>query len=75
MRKHWHKQQVWCKNRVFFLWKSDRDDKPDEYLNEYCNFLDLVIKINPKANMIVLGAFCGYCADNLTRILKNKYNL
>lgn len=44
---------------------NDTGGTVDNYLKEYDIFLDIVHKKHPHAKIIVLGAFCGWCCDEL----------
>ncbi len=52
---------------------NDQSSEKEAYLNGYREFLDLVRKINPDAKIAVLSAFCGFCHEELSEMVKS-YN-
>ncbi len=52
---------------------NDRFKALSEYISEYYDFLKLVRKRNPDTIIVVLGAFCGFAADELREMVE-KFN-
>lgn len=52
---------------------NDRSMGKDAYLNEYSKLLDLIRTAHPTAKVFVLGAFCGWCSEELTGFI-SEYN-
>ena len=52
---------------------NDRNSSKEEYLSRYREFLDMVYEKHPSAAVFVLGAFCGWCHEELGSFVDN-YN-
>lgn len=52
---------------------NDRFADVNEYLGKYAELLDIISQRHPLSRIIVLGAFCGWCHDELDRFVKD-YN-
>ncbi len=53
---------------------NDRLQEVGTYLKMYEQLLDVISKRHPSAKIIVLGAFCGWCSDELDGFVKDYNN-